>query len=84
MFVRGDSSAEDILSYNLRRAEKAQPSATAICGRRPRIRAVTLHTGLVVDAVVRAIVEKTDGVRLQVDYGKDVTTLVELWRVHAK
>jgi hypothetical protein len=44
---------------------------------------VTLHTGLLVDATVRAIVEKTDGTRLQVDYGKNETALVELWRVHA-
>lgn len=45
---------------------------------------VTLHTGRIVDGTVRAIVEKTDGVRLQVDYGKDETALVELWRVHRK
>jgi hypothetical protein len=45
---------------------------------------VTLHTGLLVDATVRAIVERTDGVRVQVDYGKDETALVELWRVHRK
>jgi len=45
---------------------------------------VTLHTGLIVDGTVRAIVEKTDGVRLQVDYGKDETALVELWRVHPR
>jgi hypothetical protein len=45
---------------------------------------VTLHTGLLVDATVRAIVKRTDGVHLQVDYGKDETALVELWRVHRK
>jgi hypothetical protein len=51
---------------------------------------VTLHTGLLVDATVRAIVPhhtttgRTDGVHLQVDYGKDETALVELWRVHRK
>jgi len=39
---------------------------------------VTLHTGRIVDGTVRAIVEKTDGIRLQVDYGKDETALVEL------
>jgi hypothetical protein len=44
---------------------------------------VTLHTGQLVEATVPAIVERTDGVHLQVDYGKDETTLVELWRVHA-
>ena len=45
---------------------------------------ITLHTGLIVDGTVRAIVERTDGVHLQVDYGKDETALVELWRVHQK
>ena len=45
---------------------------------------ITLHTGRIVDGTVRAIVEKTDGVRLQVDYAKDETALVELWRVHRK
>ena len=45
---------------------------------------VTLHTGRLVEATVRAIVKNTDGVRLQVDYGKDETALVELWRVHPK
>jgi hypothetical protein len=45
---------------------------------------VTLHTGLIAEGTVRAIVWRTDGVRLQVDYGKDETALVELWRVHAR
>ena len=30
---------------------------------------ITLHTGLIVDGTVKAIVEKTDGIRLHVDYG---------------
>jgi len=29
-------------------------------------------------------VERTDDVHLRVDYGKDETALVELWRVHRK
>ena len=45
---------------------------------------VTLHTGRIVDGTVRAVGDKTDGVRLQVDYGTDETALVELWRVHPK
>jgi len=45
---------------------------------------ITLQTGRIVDGTVRAIVEKTDGIRLQVDYGNDETALVELWRVHPK
>ena len=43
---------------------------------------VSLQNGLLVDATVRAVVDKTDGVRLQVDYGKDGTALVQLWQVH--
>ena len=45
---------------------------------------ITLHTGRIVGGTVRAIVERTDGIRLQVDYGKDETALVELWRMHPK
>jgi hypothetical protein len=45
---------------------------------------ITLQTGRMVEGTVRAIVERTDGIRLQVDYGKDETALVELWRVHPK
>ena len=43
---------------------------------------VSLQNGLLVDATVRAVVDKPDGVRLQVDYGKDETALVQLWQVH--
>jgi primosomal protein N' len=43
---------------------------------------VTLHTGRIVDGVVKAIAHKTDGTRLQVDYERDQTAQVELWRVH--
>jgi hypothetical protein len=43
---------------------------------------VSLHTGQLVDAVVKVIMQKTDGVRLQVDYGQDQTALVHLWHVH--
>jgi hypothetical protein len=35
-----------------------------------------------VEAVVKAIMQKTDGTRLQVDYGQDQTALVHLWQVH--
>ena len=45
---------------------------------------LTLHTGQLVEGTVRAVVWRTDGVHLQVDYGKDETALVELWRVHAR
>lgn len=45
---------------------------------------VTLQTGAIVDGTVRAVIERTDGKRLQVDYGQDETVLVELWRVHPR
>ena len=45
---------------------------------------VSLSAGRVVDGVAKAIINRTDGVRLQVDYGRDEAALVELWRVHAK
>ena len=40
---------------------------------------VSLSSGRIVDGVVKAVVNQTDGVRLQVDYGKDETALVYLW-----
>jgi hypothetical protein len=45
-----------------------------------------MYVAAIADAVAdaRRIVERTDGIRLQVEYGKDETALVELWRVHAK
>ena len=41
---------------------------------------VNLHTGRIVDATVRAVIDHTDGKRLQVDFGKDETALVHLWQ----
>jgi hypothetical protein len=45
---------------------------------------VNLHTGRIVDATVKVIIERTDGKRLQVDFGKDETALVHLWQVIEK
>jgi hypothetical protein len=45
---------------------------------------VNLHTGRIVDATVKAVIERTDGKRLQVDFGKDETALVHLWQVVEK
>lgn len=42
---------------------------------------VNLHTGRIVDATVKAIIERTDGKRLQVDFGKDETALDKSWLV---
>ena len=37
-----------------------------------------MSAGRVVDGVVKAVINRADGVRLQVDYGKDETALVYL------
>lgn len=42
---------------------------------------VSLPLGHIVDATIRAVIEHTDGVRLQVDYGKDQTALVRASQV---
>ena len=44
---------------------------------------VSLSAGSVVDGVVKAIINRTNGVRLQVHHGKDETALVYLWQVRA-
>jgi len=41
---------------------------------------VSLSAGRVVEGIVKAIINRTDEVRLQVDYGKDETALVYLWQ----
>ena len=45
---------------------------------------VNLHTGRIVDATIKAIIERTDGKRLQVDFGKDETALDYLWQAVEK
>lgn len=35
----------------------------------------------IIDATVRAIVQHTDGIRLQVDFGKNQTALIHEWQV---
>jgi hypothetical protein len=45
-----------------------------------RIR-INVHSGRIEDATVKAIVERTDGVRLQVDFGHEQTALIHLWQV---
>ena len=34
-----------------------------------------------VDATVKALIKRTDGKRLQVDFGKDEIALIHLWQV---
>jgi hypothetical protein len=45
---------------------------------------VNLHTGRIVEATIKAVIERTGGKRLQVDFGKDETALVYLWQVVEK
>jgi hypothetical protein len=42
---------------------------------------VRLHTGETVDATIKAVIEKTRGVRLQVNFGKDLTALIYEWQI---
>lgn len=42
---------------------------------------VSLSSGRIEEAVVRAVVNDADGVRLQVDFGHDETALVHAWQV---
>jgi len=35
----------------------------------------------IIDATIRAIVEQTDGLRLQVDFGNEQTALIHEWQV---
>jgi hypothetical protein len=48
-----------------------------------RIR-VNLHTGRIVEATIKAVIDRTDGQRLQVDFGKDETALIRSWQVVEK
>jgi hypothetical protein len=42
---------------------------------------VNLHTGTIVDATIKAIIDRTGRKRLQVDCGKDETALIYDWQV---
>ena len=48
-----------------------------------RIR-VNLHTGRIVEATIKAVINRTDGPRLQVDFGKDEAALIYFWQVIEK
>ena len=42
---------------------------------------VNLHHGKIEDAVVKAVIEHTDGLKLQIDFGHEQTALIDLWQV---
>jgi len=66
---------------NKKKASKPEQDASYAVGDRLK---VNLHTGRIVDATIKAIIERTDGKQLQVDFGKDETALVHLWQVVEK
>jgi hypothetical protein len=63
---------------NKKKASKPEQDASYAVGDRVK---VNVHTGRIVDATVKAVIENTDGKRLQVDFGKDETALIHLWQV---
>ncbi len=40
-----------------------------------------LAGGRIEEATVKAVIQHTDGIRFQVDFGHDQTALIELWQV---
>ena len=64
-----------------KKASHSEQGASYAVGDRVK---VNLHTDSIVDATVKAVIERTDGKRLQVDFGKDETALVHLWQVVEK
>lgn len=42
---------------------------------------VNLHQGRIVDATVKAIIQRTDGRHYQVDFGHEQTALIQEWQV---
>ena len=66
---------------NKKKAAHSDQESSYAVGDRVKI---NLHTGRIVDATVKAVIERTDGKRLQVDFGKDETALIHLWQVVEK
>ena len=42
---------------------------------------VSLHHLKIEDAVLRAVIQDDDGIKLQVDVGLDLTALIDRWQV---
>jgi hypothetical protein len=45
---------------------------------------VNMRRDRIVDATVKAVIDRADGQWLQVDFGKDETALIHLWQVVEK
>jgi hypothetical protein len=61
-----------------KKASHSEQEASYAVGDRVK---VNLHTGRIVDATIKGIIDRTGGKRLQVDFGKDETALIHLWQV---
>ena len=70
-----DSAA---MPSNKKKASHPEQESSYAVGDRVK---VNLHTGRIVAATVKAVIERTGGKRLQVDFEKDETALVYLWQV---
>jgi putative ribosome biogenesis GTPase RsgA len=67
------------MSYNLAVPKKSNPSTRQFkVGDRVK---VSLPLGRIVDATIKAVIDRTDGLHLQVDYGNDQTALVSVRQV---
>ena len=42
---------------------------------------VKLSGGRIVDATIKAIIDTTDGVRLQVSFGEETALIIYLWKI---
>jgi hypothetical protein len=40
-----------------------------------------LHAGKIVDVTIKAVIDATDGVKYQVDFGHDQTALIDEWQI---
>ena len=61
-------------------SKRKPPKSEPTFGTGDRVK-VNLHTGRIVDATIKAVIERTDGKRLQVDFGKEETAFIHLWQV---
>jgi hypothetical protein len=62
------------MSYNLAVPKKPSPAPWQFkVGDKIR---VSMHGGKIIDAVIKAILDTTDGLKYQVDFGRDQTAMV--------
>ena len=82
MFSRcGIGRCYNFLAYNPAVPKKPNPHRQFKVGDRVK---VSMHGGKVVDAVIKAIIDRRDALHYQVDFGKEQTALVAEWQVVTK